>query len=419
MKDRSGSALWHPQAHMPSVVGDRLEIVAGQGAWLTTAAGQRLLDAGAGLWHANVGHGRADIAEAAAAQMRTLETYHTFGRLANTPALDLADELAARAPIPDARVFFTSGGSDAVDLACKLARRYWQVEGQADKTTIASRRLAYHGLHGFGTSITGLEFNREGYGAVSLVPETVRVATNDLALVRKELDAVGAEHLAAVIAEPVIGTGGVVPPAEGYLTGLQELCRELDALFVVDEVITGFGRTGVLFGCERYGLEPDMVLFAKGVTSGYAPLGGALIGRRVWEPFYAGADTPMFRHGLTYSGHATACAVGQANLRVLDDDDLVRRSARLETVLVDALAPLSGHELVEEVRSGAGLLAGVQLRPEVDADQVARACLDHDVLLRAITANTLQICPPFVCTDDEIRLIATAVERSLEGTASA
>ncbi|MQA06413.1 MAG: aminotransferase class III-fold pyridoxal phosphate-dependent enzyme [Streptosporangiales bacterium] len=398
---------------MPSVVHDRLEIVAGQGAWLTAADGRQLLDAGAGLWHANIGHGRAELADAAAAQMRTLETYHLFGRLANTPALELADELAAVGPIDDAKVFFTSGGSDAVDLACKLARRYWQATGQADKTTIASRRLGYHGLHGFGTSIAGLEFNREGYGAASLVPETIRIATNDLALVRKEIDALGGENLAAVIAEPVIGTGGVVPPAPGYLAGLQQLCQEHDALFVVDEVITGFGRTGVLFACERFGLEPDMVLFAKGVTSGYAPLGGVLVGPRVWEPFFAGPDAPMFRHGLTYSGHATACAVAQANLRVLDADDLVAGAAHLESVLVDALRPLAGHDLVEEVRSGAGLLAGVQLRPEVDADKVARACLDDGVLLRAITANTLQICPPFVCTDDEIRQIAAAIEQNL------
>ncbi|MQA82340.1 MAG: aminotransferase class III-fold pyridoxal phosphate-dependent enzyme [Streptosporangiales bacterium] len=404
---------------MPSVVGDRLEIVAGEGAWLTTAAGQRLLDAGAGLWHANVGHGRADIAEAAAEQMRTLETYHTFGRIANTPALDLADELAALAPMADARVFFTSGGSDSVDLACKLARRYWQVEGKPTKTTIASRHLGYHGLHGFGTSITGLESNRDGYGALSLVPETVRVATNDLALVRKELETLGGEHLAAVIAEPVIGTGGVVPPADGYLTGLQDLCRELDALFVVDEVITGFGRTGVMFACERFGLEPDMVLFAKGVTSGYAQLGGALIGRRVWEPFYVGADAPIFRHGLTYSGHATACTVGRANLRVLHENDLVRRAARLEPILVDACASLAEHDLVDEVRSGAGLLAGVQLRPEIDAEQLARACLDDGVLLRAITGNTLQICPPFVCTEDEIRQIVSAIEGNLGTVAAA
>ncbi len=176
---RLGSAMWSPQAQMASIEDDRLVIVRGRGAELETDDGRRLLDATAGLWHANIGHGRARLADAAAAQMRELETYHTFGRITNDQALRLADRVAALGPIDDAKVFWGSGGSDAVDTAAKLARRLWQHAGQANKRIIISRDGGYHGLHGFGTSLAGIPFNREGYGSESLIPETARVPTND------------------------------------------------------------------------------------------------------------------------------------------------------------------------------------------------------------------------------------------------
>ena len=252
----SGAALWNPQAQMPAARAKRLVITGGEGAWLTTSTGQRLLDATASLWHANIGHGRERLARAAYEQMCRLETYHTFGRFANEPALRLADRLVEIGPIPDAKVMLTSGGSDSVDLACKLARRHWQLEGRPDKTMIVSRLGAYHGLHAFGTSIAGLPYNRDGYGTDSLIPETARVATNDIDQVRAQLAAIGPERVAAIIAEPVIGTGGVIGPADGYLDGLAQLARDHDILFIVDEVITGFGRTGRMFASQRYGLTP-------------------------------------------------------------------------------------------------------------------------------------------------------------------
>ena len=402
---------------MPTARAKRLVIAGGEGAWLTTSTGHRLLDATASLWHANVGHGRERIARAAYEQMRRLETYHTFGRFANEPALRLADRLSAVGPIPDAKVMLTSGGSDSVDLVCKLARRHWQLEGRGTKKTILSRHGAYHGLHAFGTSIAGLPYNRDGYGSESLVPETARIATNDIEQVRGQLAQIGAENVAAIIAEPVIGTGGVIGPADGYLQGLADLAREHDILLIADEVITGFGRAGQMFGCQRYGITPDLVTLAKGLTSGYAPLGAVLVSPRVADRFFAGpaaGDAPMFRHGLTYSGHATACVVAEANLDILDEEALVERAAHLETVLEKAVDPLRTHELVAEVRAGAAFMAGVQLRPDVSGDAVAEACTDAGVLIRTIHGNTLQICPPFVTTEDEISLIAETITRALD-----
>jgi len=410
----SSSALWHPQAHMPSVVDDRIVVVAGDGAYVETSDGRRLLDATAGLWHANVGHGRASIAAVAAKQMERLETYHLFGRFANEPAMRLADRVAAAGPIPDAKVFWTSGGSDAVDLACKLARRHWQHAGRTEKRTIVSRVNSYHGLHGFGTSIAGLEFNREGLGSESLIPETLRVSNTDLDAVVRSVEAYGPERIAALVAEPIQGTGGVVTPPEGYLAGIQELCRAHDILFVVDEVITGFGRAGTLFACERFGLEPDMVLMAKGITSGYAPLGGVLIAPRVWEPFFAGDDAPVFRHGLTYTGHATACVVAEENLDIIEREGLVERAAALEPVLRTALAPLADHDLVAEVRSAAGFIAGVRLEADVPGELVARTCIERGVITRVITDNVLQVCPPFVVDESDLASIAETLVESLD-----
>lgn len=399
---------------MPTSQAHRLTIKGGEGAWLTTSDGQRLLDATASLWHANVGHGRERIARAAYEQMKTLETYHVFGRFANEPALDLADRLADIGPIDGGRVMLTSGGSDSIELACKLARRHWQLEGRPEKTTIVSRETSYHGLHGYGTSIAGLEYNREGYGSQSLIPETLRIPANDIAAATAMLAAHGTENIAAIVFEPVIGTGGIVGPVDGYLAGLQAFARANDILLIADEVITGFGRVGTMFACERYDISPDMVVMAKGLTSGYAPLGAVLVSPRIADRFFDGADAPMFRHGLTYSGHATACVVAQENLDIIEEEGLVERSAHLEDVLARAVAPLADHPLVEEVRSGSAFLAGIQIVADVKGDDVAFECVRRGVLTRTIHANTLQICPPFVATEAEVELIATTIADALD-----
>jgi adenosylmethionine-8-amino-7-oxononanoate aminotransferase len=411
----AGAALWSPQAQMTSILADRLVIVAGDGAMIETQDGATLIDATAGLWHANIGHGRPEPARAAAEQMQRLETYHTFGRIANDQALALADRVAAMSPIADPRVFWVSGGSDAIDTAAKLARRFWQVRGETNKRIIISRDHAYHGLHGFGTSILGIEPMREGYGSESLIPDTARVPANDADALEAEIRRLGPDRVAAVFAEPIIGTGGVILPEPGYLERVEQICHEYDVLYVLDEVITGFGRTGVMFATELYDLHPDMVIMAKGITSGYAPLGGVLIGPRVWEPFYADApDAPIFRHGVTYSGHATACAVAQANLDVIEDEGLVARVARLAPELVRATDQLAHHPLVTEVRGGTGLIAGVQLAPEVDGGQLMRDCIEAGVLVRILGGNVVQISPPFIVEEGDLWRIAGAIAAALD-----
>ncbi len=399
---------------MPSVLGHRLEIVGGRGSSVITADGRELVDAPAGLWHANVGHGREELAEAAYAQMRKLETYHVFGAIANNVAIDLADRVAAIAPIDNAKVFWTSGGSDAIDLACKLTRRFWYEQGDTDRKVILSRDNSYHGMHGFGTSIAGIVEHRADYGAVSLIPETARVSNSDLVAVEEVVNRIGGANIAAIFAEPVMGTGGLIPPAPGYLQGLQALARKHGFLLIVDEVITGFGRTGAMFATEMFDLQPDMIIVAKGITSGYAALGGVLIAPRVWEPFFAADRNAVFRHGLTYSGHATACAVAHANLDLIESEGLVDRVATLGPVLAEALHKLNGHRCVREVRTAPGLLAGVQLEPEVDGGDVVQRCIDGGVLTRVITNNTLQFSPPFVITESEIGFIAETLVGALD-----
>jgi adenosylmethionine-8-amino-7-oxononanoate aminotransferase len=407
------TALWHPQANMADVSGHELVLVRGEGAYVFDERGRRLFDAPASLWYCNVGHGRVAIAEAVAAQMRELEAYSNFERLATRPTLELAERVGDLAPIADPKIFFTSGGSDAIETAAKLSRRYWSAVGRPEKLAIVTRRLAYHGLHGFGTSITGLDPNREGLG--ELLPN-VQVENNDLSAL-EAVFAERAETIAAFFAEPVMGTGGVIPPAEGYLAGAEALCRRYDVLFVTDEVITGFGRTGRMFATELFGLHPDAVVVAKGITSGYMPLGAVLAGRRLWEPFFEQGTALVFRHGITYSGHAAACAAAMANLDIVEKEGLVERVAALSPLLHDLVLPLAGHPLVQEVRTGVGLLAGIQVASPAAAREVADECLGRGVLMRVITNGTLQLSPPFVSTEGELTSVVGVIEESLDAIA--
>lgn len=409
-----GPALWSAQAHMPSVLGRQLVVERGEGSYVITTDGRRLFDGTAGLWHANVGHAHPALAKAAYEQMATLETYHIFARFTNDKALELAERLAALAPIDRAKVLLNSGGSDAIDVACKLARRHWQLEGRGTKKVILSRQHAYHGLHAYGTSIAGLDFNREGYGTESLVPETARVSFDDIAQVEAAIERLGADSIAAIVSEPVQGTGGVNPPAEGYLEGLQRLCREHDILLILDEVITGFGRTGEMFAAQRFGIEADMITFAKGVTSGYAPLGGVLVAPRLWEPFYIQSPTtPVFRHGATYAGHATAAAVALANLDVLEHDRLVPRVRELEDVLRTQLVGLEQRqESVVHVRVG-GFLGGITLDERVPAERVADRLIELGFVSRPLRGNTLQLSPPYIVSNQEVGDYVAAIEQAV------
>jgi adenosylmethionine-8-amino-7-oxononanoate aminotransferase len=405
------TSFWHCQAHMPTVKRRQVVFDRGEGCYLWDTDGNRYLDVPASLWYANVGHGRAEIADAVAAQIRKLESYSSFGSYTTTPTLELAERLADLVPIDGAKIFLTSGGSDGIDVAAKLARRYWSAVGRPDKKAVVSRDLAYHGLHAFGTSITGLEFNREGLGR--LVPETMTVPTHDTAALAALFEAEGS-GIAAFFCEPVMGTGGVIPPAPGYLAEVQRLCRAHDVLFVVDEVITGFGRTGAMFATELFGLEPDLIVMAKGITSGYLPLGAVAVSPRIAAPFWEDGSPLLFRQGLTYAGHAAACVAAQVNLDIVEREGLVDRVASLGRHLTAAVAPLADHALVTDVRAGVGLLAGIQVRDAEVADKVARLCFDRGYVMRVITNATLQISPPFTVEEHELDGIVTTIAEALD-----
>lgn len=415
--DRTGPALWSAQAHMPSVLGRQLTITRGEGNYVFTSEGQRLFDGTAGLWHANIGHGRAEMAEVAAEQMRTLETYHVFGRYLNDRAVELAERVRDLSPVDDAKVILNSGGSDSIDVALKLARRYWQLRGRHDKTVVLSRDLSYHGLHAFGTSVAGLDFNREGYGTDALVPETARIDTADIERVRQRVAEIGPDRIAAIIAEPIQGTGGVIPPAPGYLEGLQRIADEHDILFIADEVITGFGRTGAWFASERYGIRPDIITMAKGISSGYSAVGGIIVAPEVWEPFYTD-DAPIYRHGTTYSGHATSAALALKNLEIIEREGLLDRVRSLETVLADELAGIAADPRVAATRV-AGFLGGIELGSAHSAERVTDAMVDEGWIARPLRGNVVQISPPFTTTDAEVRGIVAAVRAGLDATSGA
>ncbi len=395
--------FWHPFADMAAVAsGGALTIVRGEGAHVWDDRDRRYLDATGALWYCNVGWGRREIVEAVAAQMAMLPAYSTFGDITNRPVEALADHVAQHAPMQDAKVFFTSGGSDSIDTATKMSRRYWQLRGEPQRTVLIRRSKAYHGMHAAGTSLAGIPANATGHG--ELIEDVVEVPWDDADALRGAIEQAGPERVAAFFCEPVIGAGGVFIAPEGYLRKTRDVCGDAGVLFVADEVITGFGRCGDWFASTRFELDPDIVTCAKGITSGYLPMGAVIAAPKVWEAFWE-PGAGMWRHGYTYSGHATVAAAGLANVAIIERDDLCGRALLLETALADALAPLADHDLVSEVRAGTGVLAAVQVRPDaVEADpglpgRIASACRVARVLVRPLVGGAIAVSPPLVIDD--------------------
>ena len=418
----NATAFWNPFANMATLAGHAITIVRGEGSTVYDSQGNAYLDALASLWYCNVGYGRPELAEAVAAQMREIAGFQTFEYYTNPPADALCRLIADLAPMAGAKVFLTpGGGSDAVDTAGKLARAYWHASGQPDRQVIISRTHAYHGMNAYGTSLSGIPQLTESYAP--LVSQVEHVPWDDPGALEKAIELLGAGRVAAFFCEPVMGAGGVYPPPEGYLDQVRQICRRHDVLFVADEVITGYGRTGQWFASGRFGLDPDLITTAKGLSSGYLPIGAVIASARVAEPFWSHGGAEVFRHGYTYSGHPVAAAVALANLRLIEREQLIARVRALEPVLARAVAPLAAHPAVSEVRSGTGLLAAVEIAEELRAadpavgQRLVLAIRERGVITRLLRGVALQVSPPFVITEAEIARIAEAFASALDDAA--
>jgi adenosylmethionine-8-amino-7-oxononanoate aminotransferase len=437
--------LIHPLTdHSQLTEAELLVLARGEDCELIAEDGQRLIDGLSGLWTVNLGHGREDLIEAAAAQMRKLPYAPTFGGAASRPPIELAERIAGLAPPGLSGVFFVSGGSEANETAIKLARRHWVRQGRAQKSIVLAHDRGYHGLTGVTTTATRLRPYHSDFGVeapdivevpvpytyrcpegVPCDPETCAICTG--AALERQIEALGAERIAALIVEPVFGSGGVIVPPPGYLRRLREICDRHELLLIVDEVITGFGRTGSWFACEHEGISPDLLTFAKGVTSGYVPLGGVIASDRLWQDLRDPDQRPGFlMHGFTHSGHPVACAVAMANIEAIEREGLLERVQETSARLAELVAPLRNLSEVGEVRQ-AGLMVGVELvrdketreRWPVEAGRGRRAAAvarERGMLTRGLLDDILCFAPPFTISDEMLRraveILAGAIDAS-------
>jgi putrescine aminotransferase len=419
-------------------------IVRGDGIYLWDADGRRLIDGMSGLWCVNVGYGRTSITQAVARQMDVLPFYNSFFNTTNVPAVRLAERLARLAPPGFEHVFYTSSGSEANDTALRMVWRYWQLVGQPERRLVISRRNAYHGSTVAGASLGGMAaMHAQGGLPIAGIHhiEQPNFAEHGRGLSEAEFGLLAADWLeraildlgpdrvAAFIGEPVQGAGGVIIPPQTYWPQIQRICDKYGVLLIADEVICGFGRLGSWFGSERFGLRPDLISFAKGVTSGYVPLGGVLVGERVARALVDGGD---FNHGFTYSGHPVACAAALENLRIIEDERLVERVAR-ETgpYLKAAFTALATHPLVGHAES-IGMAAGLNLvrrkgalihdcepfARELGVGMVCRQHMfDNGVIMRAV-GDRMIVAPPLVMTcaqiDEMVSRIRVCLDLTLE-----
>ena len=414
-------------------------IVKAEGCYLYDSEGQRILDGMAGLWCVNVGYGRRELAEAAYRQLLELPYYNSFFQTAHPPAIELARQLVDLTPPQFNRVFFTGSGSEGNDTVVRLVRRYWDLLGQPDRKVIISRRNAYHGSTMAGASLGGMAFMHEQGGLP--IPDIVHIAQPywygeggdrspaEFGLeaareLEKKILELGVNRVAAFIGEPIQGAGGVIIPPDTYWPEIQKICDRYGILLVADEVICGFGRTGHWFGSNLYGLRPDLMTIAKGLSSGYLPIGGVMVGDRVADVLIDKGGE--FAHGYTYSGHPAACAVASANLTILEQENLVPRT-RDETgpYLAARWREIAEHPLVGEARS-VGLIGALELvrnkatrqffdkRGEVGT--ICRDfCFQNGLIMRAVR-DTMIIAPPLVISREQIDELAEKAWRCLDLT---
>ncbi|MBX0315241.1 aspartate aminotransferase family protein [Planococcus glaciei] len=383
----------------------------GQGIYLTEMNGQKLIDGMSSLWNVNIGHGREELGEVAAAQMKKLAFSSCFATFSNEPAIRLAAKLAEIAPGNLSATFFTSGGSEANDTAYKLARHYWILKGQPNRQKIISRTKSYHGVSMGATSATGLKPFRDFN--TSIAPDFHYAENFSTDSLLEVIEREGTDTIAAFIAEPVQGAGGVHIAPEGYFKEVRRICDEHGILFITDEVITGFGRTGTYFGIEHYDVVPDMMCFAKGVTSGYAQLGGVMISETLHNEF-AELSKGTLLHGYTYSGHPMACAVALKNLEIIEKENLIANSKQMGEVLLEGFKKLQQqHDIIGEVRT-LGLIGAIEVVKDKQTNerfespivpQLVSEAAKRGLIFRSVVfdgQDTLVFAPPLVITPSEI-----------------
>ncbi|BEV10238.1 aspartate aminotransferase family protein [Asticcacaulis sp. DW145] len=410
-----------------------------EGCVITDIDGKSLLDGMAGLWCVNVGYGRSELAEAAYKQMLELPYYNTFFKTATAPAVRLAAKIAEKMVLgnPDLKhVFFNSSGSEANDTVFRLVRHYWTLKGEPERQVFISRRNAYHGSTVAGASLGGMTFMHAQGGLPIPGIEHVRQpylfgegfgqdpdAFADACVqdIEDRILSVGPDKVAAFIGEPVQGAGGVVIPPESYWPKVEALCRKYGILLICDEVICGFGRLGQWFGHQHYGVKPDVIAMAKGLSSGYLPISAVGVSSQIVEVLKTGGD---FVHGYTYSGHPAACAVALANIGIIEREGLIERTREVTgPYLAQALKRLDGHPLVGEARS-IGLLGAVEIVAEMGTNTrfkgaeghagpvVRDICIKNGLMVRGIR-DTIVMCPPLIITEGEIDRIVEILEASL------
>ncbi|GLX89550.1 MULTISPECIES: aspartate aminotransferase family protein [Pseudomonas] len=417
-------------------VGPRI-ITHAKGVYLWDSEGHKILDGMAGLWCVAIGYGRDELADAASQQMRELPYYNLFFMTAHPPVLELSKVIAQIAPEGMNHVFFTGSGSEGNDTMLRMVRHYWAIKGQPNKKTIISRKNGYHGSTVAGASLGGMTYMHEqgdlpipgithipqpywfGEGG-DMSPEEFGIwAANQL---EEKILEIGVDNVGAFIAEPIQGAGGVIVPPDTYWPRIKEILAKYDILFVADEVICGFGRTGEWFGSDFYGLKPDMMTIAKGLTSGYIPMGGLIVRDEVVAVLNEGGD---FNHGFTYSGHPVAAAVALENIRILRDEKIIEKvQAETAPYLQKRLRELNDHPLVGEVR-GVGMLGAIELvqdkatRKRYEGRGVGmicrQFCFDNGLIMRAV-GDTMIISPPLVISKDEIDELVTKARKCLDLT---
>src|SRR5579862_2555289 len=426
--------LHHPEEHKAPLL-----VEEGRGSMLHLADGRQVIDGLAGLWNVNVGHGRGVLADAASGQMRKIAYASAYVGMTNEPAVRLAEKIVSHAYPTSSGVYYTTAGAESNESAFKTARYFWKVQGKPNKTKIISRTHAYHGVTMAAMSATGMAIYHKMFGP--LVPGFLQVAppyayrwqgnkepgVGAADAVEKAILAEGADTVAAVICEPVMGAGGVIVPPESYFPRLREICDRHEILLIVDEVITGFGRTGRWFALGHWGVEPDLVSFAKGVTSGYLPLGGVIASKRVHDAIESAPADRKFMHAATYSGHPVCCAVGLSNVDIIERENLVERAAIMGRRLLAGLESLGDLAPVGEVR-GLGMMCGVELveskatkAPAVGlGGRVAREAIARGLIIRIrggsvnpAVGDTICVAPPLMTPVETIDRIPEILRESI------